>query len=717
MAPTKSTRAMTSTATKNKQQTQLITTRSMTKVGAGSSIKQILVSNNNENNVDKMQEQQGRAKRKAEKSPLRNEKVKRSALGNLTNNTNFNANNQINLKPLAINKGGGEEQQTTEVYNRELVKLYGNEVAANAAIIAANNENSDIKMAKVMTRARSRVTNAGPISQVATVNSNEKIETDLSNIKDTGEKNGKKKQKHYDEKDSAGNNKENENNWLSVQMAEQNDQMNTLTNKTNKIRKEIPAAPVVLVQPIQTKVQAQNKPPTRRISNQFNETEESVYMSALEDCSTSDSSSRLSGNFENIRRSTSIIMFANKNLNVINNQGKKTEEKIGQVPLVMGNAVAPSKVVKANQVKKAPIIDDIKRRPLPPDIEDYDKKLMGDPTHVPEYAMDIFEYLKEREKYYIIEDYMDRQVELSVYMRTLLIDWMVEVQETFELNHETLYLAVKIVDLYLSRAEISKDLLQLLGATAFFVACKYDERTPPLIDDFLYICDGAYKHKQFVRMEIMILRVLDFNLGIPLSYRFLRRYARCNNTPMPVLTLARYILEMSLLNYEAIFFSDSKMAAAALYIAYRMYTNDKDINNENVPDSSTDDNTESDKKNTYCWNSILEYYSGYKVTDFCEMIFILNGSLHRQYNSDCIKTIRSKYSHKIFFEVAKIKLLPTVRLLQDNMDLQALMPIEAENNTLGSRENRQMVVDKGNSDDLDSQSKPTSTSHLRMNEK
>lgn len=48
-------------------------------------------------------------------------------------------------------------------------------------------------------------------------------------------------------------------------------------------------------------------------------------------------------------------------------------------------------------------------------------------------------------------------------------------QESFELNHETLYLAVKLVDLYLSRVpSVRRDKLQLIGATAMFVAAKFD---------------------------------------------------------------------------------------------------------------------------------------------------------------------------------------------------------------------------------------------------
>lgn len=125
-----------------------------------------------------------------------------------------------------------------------------------------------------------------------------------------------------------------------------------------------------------------------------------------------------------------------------------------------------------------------------------------------------------------VDDYMQRQVCLTKWMRSLLVDWMVEIQESFELNHETLYLAVKLVDYYLSKVTVGKETLQLVGAGAMLIASKYDERLPPLIDDFLYICDGAYTRRELIRMEINILKMCDFELGIPISYRFLRRYAR-----------------------------------------------------------------------------------------------------------------------------------------------------------------------------------------------
>ena len=52
------------------------------------------------------------------------------------------------------------------------------------------------------------------------------------------------------------------------------------------------------------------------------------------------------------------------------------------------------------------------------------------------------------------------------------------------------------------------------------------ELTPPLVDDFLYLCDDAYTHEEMLKMERDILHTLDYDINIPVAYRFLRRLAR-----------------------------------------------------------------------------------------------------------------------------------------------------------------------------------------------
>jgi len=75
---------------------------------------------------------------------------------------------------------------------------------------------------------------------------------------------------------------------------------------------------------------------------------------------------------------------------------------------------------------------------------------------------------------FVVGDYMPRQGQLTGAMRAILVDWLVEVQQNFELHHETLYLAVKITDRFLELKPVAKDRLQLLGATALLVASKFE---------------------------------------------------------------------------------------------------------------------------------------------------------------------------------------------------------------------------------------------------
>jgi len=273
---------------------------------------------------------------------------------------------------------------------------------------------------------------------------------------------------------------------------------------------------------------------------------------------------------------------------------------------------------------------------MPDGVVDFDAETVDDPYPVGLYAEDIFAYYKRREGRFNVKKYLDKQTELNRNMRSILVDWMVEVQESFELNHETMYLAIKIVDLFLSKTIVKREQLQLVGTTALYIAAKYDERSPPAIDDFCYICDDAYPQKDIIKMEMTILRVLNFDVGFPLSYRFLRRYSRCAKLDMDTLTLSRYILEMSLMEYDFIDVKDSMIAASALLLALVM------------------------KKVKNPWNKTLEYYSDYAKED----LFDLTHRLHAYLTNvpAHLKTIRTKYSHKVFYESAKVPLPDELKL-------------------------------------------------------
>ena len=69
---------------------------------------------------------------------------------------------------------------------------------------------------------------------------------------------------------------------------------------------------------------------------------------------------------------------------------------------------------------------------------------------------------------------MDKQNDITTDMRAILVDWLVEVQENFELYHETLYLGVKLLDHYLANNRVRRQNLQLVGAAAMFISSKIE---------------------------------------------------------------------------------------------------------------------------------------------------------------------------------------------------------------------------------------------------
>ena len=58
-------------------------------------------------------------------------------------------------------------------------------------------------------------------------------------------------------------------------------------------------------------------------------------------------------------------------------------------------------------------------------------------------------------------------------MRQILIDWLVDVHESFELKEQTFHLALGYLNLYASKHPISKEDYQLVGVTCLWIASKY----------------------------------------------------------------------------------------------------------------------------------------------------------------------------------------------------------------------------------------------------
>lgn len=345
-----------------------------------------------------------------------------------------------------------------------------------------------------------------------------------------------------------------------------------------------------------------------------------------------------------------VIDSSKENLNVLS-KNKLVSKSAGLGINQSGKRTVPKteiKVVKSESIEIKLATTQISPQPL--DYENIDTE--ADEFNCTDYAESIFEYYRARDKRFVIADYIKEQPHINKQMRLLLVDWMVEVQQQLEFNHEILYLSVKLLDLYLNSKRIEKEKLQLLGGAAMLVACKFEERMAPPLDDFIYVSDNAYDRNELVKMEIDILRTLKYDIGVPLSYTFLRRYAKCVKADMKFLTLARFILELSLQDYTFAAVCDSTKACAALYLALKMAKRHETQNKNNG--QSMIINTENLSGTE--WNSTLCHYTSATLSDFIEYIPALN-DLVKNANGSKYKTILKKYCHPVFYEVAKVPCL------------------------------------------------------------
>lgn len=160
---------------------------------------------------------------------------------------------------------------------------------------------------------------------------------------------------------------------------------------------------------------------------------------------------------------------------------------------------------------------------------------------------------------------MSSQKEINVKMRTILIDWLMEVVQDMKLSMSTLFLSVNIIDRYLSLQSIERDLFQLLGVAALLIASKLEEVQPRNVDEMADICDGAYSVKQVAEMELACLQKLNFCVSVPTLLYFANRLlVVCD---LECKDLVHYFLSICLLRSDVLKFPYSIISTSCIVIA------------------------------------------------------------------------------------------------------------------------------------------------------
>uniref|UniRef100_M4C0Q9 Uncharacterized protein n=1 Tax=Hyaloperonospora arabidopsidis (strain Emoy2) TaxID=559515 RepID=M4C0Q9_HYAAE len=256
------------------------------------------------------------------------------------------------------------------------------------------------------------------------------------------------------------------------------------------------------------------------------------------------------------------------------------------------------------------------------------------PGMVDEYACAIYKNLRDREhRYHVTEDIFAEQRTVQPQMRAVLVDWLVEVHQRFELEAQTLYLTVNYVDRYLAQVPVNIQRFQLVGVAALLIASKFEEIYPCDMDDLLYICERSYSKADLVECERDLLNVFAFNLAVPTVSSFLGYFLEQCEEDKLIGQLANLFAECSLLDFGFGAKYEPSIVACACLLAASCY-----VGNQGP---------------RLVWNYRLVELTGYAVETIIPCTQNLQTILAKPTKLTAVAT---KYSDKEFGEVACLPL-------------------------------------------------------------
>eukprot|EP00088_Acartia_fossae_P023791 TRINITY_DN247_c0_g1_i4.p1 TRINITY_DN247_c0_g1~~TRINITY_DN247_c0_g1_i4.p1 ORF type:complete len:362 (-),score=63.11 TRINITY_DN247_c0_g1_i4:132-1217(-) len=280
-------------------------------------------------------------------------------------------------------------------------------------------------------------------------------------------------------------------------------------------------------------------------------------------------------------------------------------------------------------------------------------EVKGNPQTCSEYTPYLYSYLREVEaKCSIRKDFL-HGFHINGRIRSILVDWLIEVHSQFKLLQETFFLAIYMLDRYmqLDGINVKRNRYQLVGTTALFTASKIEEMYPPEIRDFVYITDNSFTAHDIRQTELRMLSVLKFAVNRPLPLHFLRRYSKAAEVDIVQHTLAKYLVELSQVEYELAHVSPSEISAASLFLSLLLLS----------PDTRVD-----------VWSRTLEYYSQYKAGCLIPTVTRLAALANTAHKSK-LQAVYKKYCSRSKLSVAilpELKGIGMKKILNNDLERQ-----------------------------------------------
>ena len=229
--------------------------------------------------------------------------------------------------------------------------------------------------------------------------------------------------------------------------------------------------------------------------------------------------------------------------------------------------------------------------------------------------------------------YLTRQTEINEKMRSILVDWLIDVHFKFGFTDETLFMTISIIDRYLSISQISRTNFQLLGITALMIACKHEEIDLPKIDDFIYITDNAYVKSEVVKMEEDVLSKLKFEFLYPSPIKFFEYLSFHFNFEKKHHMMGKYLMESFLLDVKNAKYKPSIISCACTYIVMKFF--------------KMKNYQESYHKKFYNLDESREKYSEHNIKECAKDICLFVDNINKTNYQACVKKYSKPEQEKV----------------------------------------------------------------------
>ena len=269
---------------------------------------------------------------------------------------------------------------------------------------------------------------------------------------------------------------------------------------------------------------------SKKTNNQDSEEEEDKKIFIYEEIEQSNSTFKKDKNQQLEEENIININKKSKKVQKINEDNDNDEINIdtneNNINIHINSPCAPKNISSKNEIKEDKIEeeneDEEEEEIVKPSLTFNDAIVDNSSLFPTEYMNELWDFFTEKDNLnnYCYDCINEKQTEINKHMRSILVDWLISLQNNFFYKTKTLFLTINLIDRYLSQRDIFKTRFQLLGVTALFIAVKYNEIISPQTKEYSNITANTFDVQQILLMENELMDLLDFQVDLSLSLDF-----------------------------------------------------------------------------------------------------------------------------------------------------------------------------------------------------